>query len=124
MTSVDNDRAGTASGINNAVARVAGVLAIAVVGIVLMAAFRSHLHQELAVVSLHPSALDFIRSNETKLAGLEVPPGLDAQTSSAVRAAIKQAFISSFRLVMLICAGLALISALISWRMIPARRRE
>jgi EmrB/QacA subfamily drug resistance transporter len=120
MTSVDNDRAGTASGINNAVARVAGVLAIAIIGIVMVAAFRSHLHDALANLKLPPAALDSIHSNETKLAGLEVPPGLDARASASVHAAITQAFIYSFRLVLLVCAALALISALISWRMIPA----
>lgn len=124
MTSVDNDRAGTASGINNAVARVAGVLAIAVLGIVVVTAFRMHLHQALAGLDLPPAAINAIRSNETKLAGLQVPAGLDAHTSTAVHAAIAQAFIYSFRLIMLICAALAVLSALTSWRMIPARPRK
>ena len=121
MTSVDKDRAGTASGINNAVARVAGVLAIAVLGIVIVTAFRSHLHDALANLALPPAALDFIHSNETKLAGLEVPPGLDAHTSASARAAITQAFLFSFRLVLLICAALAAASAFVSWNLIPAR---
>jgi MFS family permease len=121
MTSVDNDRAGTASGINNAVARVAGVLAIAVLGIVIVTAYRFQLHHSLVGLNLPPAALDVIRSNENKLAGLQVPSGLDAQTSATLRASISQAFIYSFRLVILICAALAILSALISLRMIPAR---
>jgi len=47
MSSVDQEHAGTASGINNAVARVAGVVAIAVLGIVMVAAFSSHLNYSL-----------------------------------------------------------------------------
>src|SRR5882672_1895982 len=57
MSSVDQDRAGTASGINNAVARVAGVLAIAVLGIVMVDAFSSRLNQVLGHLSLPPGVL-------------------------------------------------------------------
>src|SRR6202171_3873835 len=48
MNSVDQDRVGTASGINNAVARVAGVLAIAVLGMVLVKAFSYRLDNSMA----------------------------------------------------------------------------
>src|SRR6266571_6009624 len=48
MGSVDRDHVGAASGINNAVARVAGVLAIAVLGIVMVSAFSYRLNRQLA----------------------------------------------------------------------------
>ena len=68
MSSVDQDRAGTASGINNAVARVAGVLAIAILGIVMVKVFSSSLNRSLAGQQLLPTTLQYIRSNEIKLA--------------------------------------------------------
>ncbi len=52
MGSVEQDRAGAASGINNAVARVAGVLAIAILGIVMVKLFSSNLDRNLASASL------------------------------------------------------------------------
>src|SRR6202790_4576123 len=52
MNSVSQDRVGAASGINNAVARVAGVLAIAVLGIVMVKAFGSRLNQSMIPLSL------------------------------------------------------------------------
>src|SRR5581483_430548 len=48
MNSVEPERAGTASGINNAVARVAGVLAVAVLGAVMASAFGHSLRDSLA----------------------------------------------------------------------------
>jgi predicted MFS family arabinose efflux permease len=102
MSSVDQNRAGTASGINNAVARVAGVLAVAVVGIVMVKLFSS-------------------RSNEIKLAGLDLPSGLGADATAFIRMSIAHAFIFGFRAVMLMCAVLSLCSAGVAWLMIPAR---
>ena len=52
MESIDQDRAGTASGINNAVARVAGLLAIAVFGVVMVAEFSAHVNRSLATVAM------------------------------------------------------------------------
>jgi EmrB/QacA subfamily drug resistance transporter len=121
MSSVDQDRAGTASGINNAVARVAGVLAIAVFGVVMVDAFGSHLNRSLAHVSLPPGILQDIQSDMTKLAGLRIPDGIDPGTRAALKESIGDAFVFGFRLIMLICAGLGVVSAAVAWRMIPKR---
>jgi EmrB/QacA subfamily drug resistance transporter len=122
MNSVSQDRAGTASGINNAVARVAGVLAIAVLGIVMVKAFGSRLNQSLAHFALPPAVLQQIQADEIKLAGLHVPDGLSSATSAAIKQSVGQAFVFGFRIVMLICAGLSLASAAVAWLMIPKDR--
>jgi EmrB/QacA subfamily drug resistance transporter len=120
MSSVEQDRAGTASGINNAVARVAGVLAIAILGIVMVKLFSSSLNHSLASERLPPGILHYVQSNEIKLAGLELPSGLDADRTALIRISIFHAFVFGFRSVMLICAGLSLASALVASLMIPA----
>ena len=119
MNSANQDRVGTASGINNAVARVAGVLAIAILGIVMVNAFASRLNHRLAQLSLPPGVLQMLQADEIKLAGLQVPPGLNLSTKAAVKESIGEAFVFGFRLVMLICAGLSLASAAVAWLMIP-----
>jgi predicted MFS family arabinose efflux permease len=121
MSSVDQARAGTASGINNAVSRVAGVLAVAILGVVMVSAFSIRLQHSLAGLNLDLAALHQIQSSVIRLASLEVPAGLPAQTSSAIQAAIAHAFIFGFRLIMLICAALAVASAAVASRMIPSR---
>jgi len=121
MNSVGRDRAGIASGINNAVARVAGLLAIAILGIVMVKDFSASLNSSLARQSLPPGILQYVRSNEIKLAGLDLPSGLDAGTAAVIRASISQAFVFGFRAVMLICMCLSLASALVARLMIPAK---
>lgn len=120
MNSVDQREVGTASGINNAVARVAGVLAIAILGIVMVDVFSLSLKNKLA--SLPPGVLQEIQANAIKLAGLQPPSGLDATVSTIIRAAISQAFVVGFRVVMLTCASLSVASSAVAWRLIPPAR--
>jgi hypothetical protein len=111
MNSVSQVRVGAASGINNAVARVAGVLAIAVLGIVMVKVFGSQLNDKVGQLGLSPAILQQLQGNMTKLAGLPVPGGLDPNLKAAIRGLIERAFVSGFRVVMVICAGLAVASS-------------
>jgi len=111
MSSVDKDHSGAASGINNAVARLAGVLAIAVFGIVMVKIFVAHLDRRLPSLSLAPETAQEIRSKEIELAGMELPKNLDASTSAAVTNDVSEAFLAGFRVVLFSCAGLAMGSA-------------
>jgi hypothetical protein len=119
MNSVKEDHAGTASGINNAVARVSAVLAIAVLGIVMVKAFSFHLNRSLVSVSLPSYILHELQVNEVKLAALQVPAGLDAAADAAINESVREAFVYGFRIVVLICAGLSLASAAAGWLIIP-----
>ncbi len=119
MNSVDQDRVGTASGINNAVARVAGILAIAVLGVVMFYAFRARLDRTLDHLSLPSGVLQELRSHESRLAGLRAPANLDANTKDEINNLIREAFVFGFRIIMLVCAGLALASSAVAWLMLP-----
>jgi EmrB/QacA subfamily drug resistance transporter len=120
MSSVDRDRAGTASGINNAVARVAGVLAIAILGLVMLRAFSSRLQQSLTHLDVSPSVVHEIHSNAIKLGAIQVPASLDPNVAKMIRAAIAGAFVFGFRTVMLLSVALSVASAVVAWRMIPS----
>ncbi len=118
MNSVSEGRVGAASGINNAVARVAGVLAIAILGIVMVEAFSFQLNDQLNHISLSPSVVQQLKGDEIKLAGLQAPDDLDPDMKRTIQNFIKQAFVSGFRIVMLICTGLSVASAAVTWLMI------
>jgi hypothetical protein len=125
MSSVDQGHVGAASGINNAVARVAGVLAIALFGIVMVKVFGARLEPSLARLPIAPNIVQEIRSKEIELVGLEPPQGVDANTIVATRRAISDAFLWGFRLVLFACAGLSVASGIVAWRLIgvPTERR-
>jgi EmrB/QacA subfamily drug resistance transporter len=122
MSSVDQDRSGAASGTNNAVARIAAVLAIALVGIVMVKLFSFSLNRILAGGSFPPGVVQYVRLNASRLAGLNLPPNLDSATAALIRNSIFRAFIFGFRIVMLACAGLTLASAVVAGLMIPSKR--
>lgn len=123
MSAVDQNHAGSASGINNAVARVAGLLSIAILGIVMVSAFSSHLNQSLTDLAIPLGAMHDLQSNEIKLAAMPVPAGINASMAAGIKVSIDGAFVFGFRVVMLICAGLSVISAAFAWRMIAANAR-
>jgi EmrB/QacA subfamily drug resistance transporter len=108
MGSVDQQHAGAASGINNAVARVAGVLAIAVLGSVLVKAFDSHLERGLAKMQLRPNIVEELRSREGELRRMEPPKGLDSNTALGIQEVVSASFVFGFRVVLLCCAGLSI----------------
>ncbi len=121
MGSVDSQRAGIASGINNAVARTAGLLAIAALGIVALATFSASLDSNLNALALPPGVRSVLVAQQNKLVGIDIPAGVSSATSAAVQNAISVSFVTSFRVIMLIGVALALASALCSFLLIEGK---
>jgi len=121
MDSVEDKRVGTASGINNAVARVGGVLAIAILGNVMVHAFGSKFERSISSLGLPENAIHDIRRDIVKLGDLPLPAGLDNATTAKIRSDINQAFVFGFRLIMIICVCLAIASAAVAMTLIPSK---
>jgi hypothetical protein len=105
MSSVSEDHAGIASGANNAVSRVAGLLAVAVLGLVLTTVFNHTLDQKLSALDAPPAVKSEIDSQRNRLAAIET-------TNEPGQLAIEESFVTAFRVVVLIAAGLAVASSL------------
>src|SRR5262249_49468884 len=105
MNSVPQERAGVASGVNNAVSRVAAVLAIAVFGLILRIVFDRVLETQLQVLNVPAHIQQQIETQRSRLAAIETH-------DPRVRQAINEAFISGYRSVAWIGAGLAVASSL------------
>src|SRR5262249_12186988 len=122
MGSIAQNRAGIASGVNNAVARTASLVAIAVLGVVMLHVFKTRLDQRLTTANLAPSAAQSVQTQSTKLAAIDIPKNIDSEAQQLVRRAIDESFVSGFRWVMAIGAALAAASAVtafVSIRMEP-----
>jgi EmrB/QacA subfamily drug resistance transporter len=124
MNSVDTSLAGAASGINNAVSRIAALLAIALFGIVMNHAFGARLRRHLDALALPPEVLQAITTERAKLGAMEIPQVLDPTVRAVLQEAVAESFVVGFRWIMLISAVLALASAGTAWLMITAKRRR
>jgi EmrB/QacA subfamily drug resistance transporter len=113
MGAVDPRHAGVASGINNAVARVASLLAIAILGVVLARTFEARVRPSVDNLRLSTSTRLLIDRELSKMTGadLDAVSSIEPAQRAAVRQAIDQGFIAAFRVVMLAAAALAFAAA-------------
>ena len=110
MNSVSEERVGTASGINNAVSRLAGLLSIAVLAVIMLASFNLDLSSRLEALNLDPGIRQQLESQRVRLAAIEIPD-VDTRSRTMIRQTIDDSFVTGFRVVMLTASGLALLSA-------------
>lgn len=119
MNAVGTDATGTASGVNNAVSRVAGVLAIAVFGALMATLFEPHLHAALA--ALPQEAAEAVWRQRDRLAAIEVPPGSADDIARQARRAVQDAFVAGYRWIMVASASMALGSAAVAAAWLDSR---
>lgn len=115
MGAVEVRHAGLASGVNNAVARTAGLLGIAVMSVVLALTFERAFDARLTSLQLPLPVQEALASQRVLLAAAKVPDGVSAEVGTEIRQAINESFVVGFRLVSLVAAGLALAGALCAW---------
>jgi len=111
MSSIGQDRAGTASGVNNAVARTASLVAIAVLGVVMIHVFKTSLNARMSRTNLPASVAQSLQTQSIKLAAIDIPKDLNPEAHRLIRRAIDESFVFGFRWVMIIGAALAAASA-------------
>jgi len=111
MNAVPESESGLASGINNAVSRLAALLAVAVFGAVLVMVFNHSLDRSLDQVALTPDVRGQIDAARPLLAAAQNP-------NLMVQRAITESFLRGYRVVIWIATGLATLSAIAAWLLI------
>jgi hypothetical protein len=124
MNSVPPERAGVASGVNNAVSRAAGLLAIAVFGIVMLRAFSDSLDARIALIDLPASVRQSLATEHNRLGAIQPPSLLAPASQLALRQAITGSFVDGFRRLMITAGALAFAGAAVSLLLIPGRQRN
>jgi hypothetical protein len=116
MNSVDQRHAGAASGINNAVSRIAALLAVAVLGAMLNAVFQGALSRQMDGLRVAPAVRVDIEAQRSKLAAIETNDGLG-------RKAVEESFVTAFRNILWLASVLSIASSLSAAALIssPAR---
>lgn len=110
---------GAASGVNNALARIAGLLAIALLGIVVLGIFSYVLPRNLSSAGVSSSQQHAFIIQENKLGAMRIPVTISADQRAVVQEAIDRSFLRGFQIAMAICGLLAFISSWIAYKIIP-----
>ncbi|HZE87372.1 MAG TPA: MFS transporter, partial [Methylomirabilota bacterium] len=112
---VEHKFSGAASGVNNAVARVAALLAVALLGAIVLFLFSSQLTKNIVASSLSTFEKQQILSQKNKLGAIELPSSFSDMKKAIAKENIDDALLYSFRSAMGIGAFLAFLSAITSF---------
>ena len=122
--SSDPALSGLASGVNNAVARTAGLLAIALLGIVFSAVFSGGFEGRLEQAHVSAQTRTLANAEKARFAAGTVPPNVPAGDRPAVTAAVKEGFLAGFRSVQYASASVSFLAALIAFFALRGRLRD
>jgi len=124
MAAVDETRVGVASGVNNAVARVAALLAVAIVGVVALAVFSRALSSRVDALDLPPALRSVMVAQGGSLGDVSIPAGASADQAHALEGAVGESLVTCFRWVAILAALLAIaggIAAAVTLEPTPTR---
>jgi EmrB/QacA subfamily drug resistance transporter len=117
MNAVEQSYAGTASGINNAVSRIAALLAVAVFGALMTGTFQKALNREMDILAVAPAVRAEVWAQRPKLAAAETEDALG-------RKAIEEAFVAGYRALLWVAVALAIASSLSAAALISSEKRS
>jgi EmrB/QacA subfamily drug resistance transporter len=123
MNSAAAHETGIASGINNTAARLAGLLAIAILTTCAVPTFRGALERNLAREAVPAQTIEELSGRASQLAELMPASGTSEETATKIRESVAHAYVHTFRLLVAGCAALAFVSSLVAARALPRTAR-
>ncbi len=124
MGAIPQESTGIASGVNNAVSRTAGVLAVSVLGAVMLLSFKNSLEDSKVAQQLNEQERTELLQAAEDLGATQPPEELSKSETAAVKGEVKSAFLSAFKEVTIATAIMAWLSALVAFFFIQPVKPE
>jgi MFS family permease len=115
---------GLASGINNSVGRISGVLSIAILGLFMFTIFNHNIKRDIKTLDLPEHITVSLEQETTKLAAMSIPNELDGNVELRVKEIVRNSYLASFNIIMYIIAGLALLSSMVAYMTIDPKTKK
>jgi EmrB/QacA subfamily drug resistance transporter len=115
MTSVSDHFSGTASGVNNAVSRIAGVFTNAVFGALAVLFFTGELQREISPLSLNPAQIHAVMAQAPNMGNAHVPQNIEPKNKAAIVKTYHNSFIAMYSIILKIAAALGFAGALMAF---------
>jgi EmrB/QacA subfamily drug resistance transporter len=122
MGSAPGHMSGAASGINNALSRAAGVIAVALFSTLAVTLFTGGITAQPAPAGISAGTMAFLGENAARLADLMPPDGLSDAEQGAARLFIRETFVDTFQVIAFVSAALAFISAAAAFVLVEGKR--
>ncbi|NSL85951.1 MFS transporter [Chitinophaga sp. Mgbs1] len=110
MGSVSNHLSGTASGVNNAVTRIAGVFAVAIYGALAVLFFSGSVQHNIGNLHLPASTTQAVLAQTVNLGDAAPPAGLTTEQHDAVAGIYREGFVAAYRKIMALSGALGLLA--------------
>jgi EmrB/QacA subfamily drug resistance transporter len=123
MLSVSKNNSGVASGVNNAVSRMSGVLSIALLGTMVLFYFKQHLLGQLYDLEMPVEFIETLNKEAVNLGSTLPPANTPPEMIEKVEMIIKTSFVKSFNRVTLISAVAAWTSAVLCFVFLKSRKK-
>jgi EmrB/QacA subfamily drug resistance transporter len=115
MSSVSEAQAGVASGVNNTAARFAGVLAVAALTAIAIGYFSKTLDSHLRTLNIPSAQVAQLSAHTDRLAELAPPTKTSSPVAATIKQAIGDAYVETFRVLVILCGLLAALSGMVAW---------
>lgn len=96
LNAAGEERTGLASAVNNTMARIAGLISVAMMGVLLTTGFTNHLLPRLSSIGLHDGEMANVIGELQRLGAIIPPETLDTSKANAFRFLIHEAFTNGF----------------------------